>query len=358
MTLKKFSQETKHHSRILVIKLRHHGDMLLVTPVVHALKATYPDAKIDVLLYEETRQMLTNNPQVHRIYGIDRKWKKQGVRYQLQQEWQLLSQLRKQRYDIVLNLADQWRSIFVLAFIGAKRRIGFAFPKRDNVFWKKWHTDLVSTAEHATQHTVEQNLSILSPLGITTRDAPATMSYSAEEWRACEAKIPATFRDNYVVIQPTSRWFFKCWREKNMADVINALALDGQHVILTSGPDRKELEMVENILSGCHSDNVISLAGQFTLSELAALIDHARLFIGVDSVAMHMAAALQTPLVALFGASKLTFWHPWQAKGEVIWAGDYGPLPNPDDVDTRTSERYLDLIPSEAVINAARRLLS
>jgi hypothetical protein len=66
------------------------------------------------------------------------------------------------------------------------------------------------------------------------------------------------------------------------------------------------------------------LAGQLTLRQLAAVIDHARLFIGVDSVPMHMAAALGTPLVALFGPSKLTFWRPWQAKGEVIWAGDFG----------------------------------
>ncbi|VFS41712.1 putative lipopolysaccharide heptosyltransferase III [Enterobacter cancerogenus] len=67
--------------------------------------------------------------------------------------------------------------------------------------------------------------------------------------------------------------------------------------------------------------------------------------------------ALQTPCVALFGPSKLTFWSPWQVKGEVIWAGDYGPLPNPDAIDTNTKERYLDAIPVEAVVSAARRYL-
>ncbi|KPR12459.1 glycosyltransferase family 9 protein, partial [Enterobacter hormaechei] len=85
--------------------------------------------------------------------------------------------------------------------------------------------------------------------------------------------------------------------------------------------------------------------------------DHAILFIGVDSVPMHMAAALQTPCVALFGPSKLTFWSPWQVNGEVIWAGNYGPLPNPDAIDTKTTERYLDAIPVDAVVSAARRNL-
>ncbi|MFQ8717473.1 MAG: glycosyltransferase family 9 protein [Enterobacter hormaechei] len=93
------------------------------------------------------------------------------------------------------------------------------------------------------------------------------------------------------------------------------------------------------------------------LRQLASLIDHAALFIGVDSVPMHMAAALQTPCVALFGPSKLTFWSPWQVNGEVIWAGNYGPLPHPDAIDTKTTERYLDAIPVDAVVSAARRYL-
>ncbi len=78
--------------------------------------------------------------------------------------------------------------------------------------------------------------------------------------------------------------------------------------------------MIDRILAASPKTGVVSLAGQLTLRQLASLIDHARLFIGVDSVPMHMAAALQTPCVALFGPSKLTFWSPWQVKGEVIWA--------------------------------------
>jgi heptosyltransferase-3 len=108
-------------ARILVIKLRHHGDMLLITPVIQTLRQRYPDAKIDVLLYEETRDMLAANTDIHRIYGIDRKWKKQGQRHLIAMEWGLLRTLRKQHYDLVLNLADQWRSAIVTRFTGAPR---------------------------------------------------------------------------------------------------------------------------------------------------------------------------------------------------------------------------------------------
>jgi len=344
-------------SRILVIKLRHHGDMLLITPVISALKKNSPQAEIDVLLYEETRDMLAANPEIAQIHGIDRNWKKQGKRYQLHQEWQLLRTLRHRHYDMVINLADQWRSAIIAALTGAPVRIGFDFPKRRHPLWRWCHTDLASTATHPKQHTVEQNLSILAPLGIETADVSVTMGYTEEDWQICQQLLPAGARQNYVVIQPTSRWFFKCWREENMSQVVNELSQMGKHIVLTSGPDAKELKMIESILAGSPSANVTSLAGKMTLRQLAALIDHAQLFIGVDSVPMHMAAALKTPLIALFGPSKLVFWRPWQAQGEVLWAGDYGPLPDPDDIDTHTQERYLDLIPVENVIAAAKRLL-
>ena len=344
-------------SRILVIKLRHHGDMLLITPVISALKQYSPQAEIDVLLYEETRDMLAENPEIAQIYGIDRQWKKQGKCHQLHQEWQLLRTLRHRHYDMVINLADQWRSAMIAAITGASVRIGFDFPKRRHLLWQWCHTHLAATITHPKQHTVEQNLSILTPLGIETQNIPVTMSYTQEDWQTCLRLLPAGALQNYVVIQPTSRWFFKCWREENMSQVVNALSQMGKHVILTSGPDAKEIEMTEKILTGCASAHVTSLAGKMTLRQLAALIDHAQLFIGVDSVPMHMAAALKTPLIALFGPSKLVFWRPWQIQGEVLWAGDYGPLPDPDDIDTQTQERYLDLIPVENVIAAAKRLL-
>ncbi|ATZ10056.1 putative lipopolysaccharide heptosyltransferase III [Erwinia amylovora] len=343
--------------RILVIKFRHHGDMLLTTPVIRSLTAAWPEAEIDVLLYEETRAMLACHPDIHRIYAIDRTWKKEGLRFQLGQEWRLLKILRQQRYDVVVNLADQWRSAIITRFTGAPVRLGFDFPKRQGGLWQRCHTHLVATDQHQTMHTVEQNLSLLHPLNLAAIDSTVGMHYSPDDAHAVQRLLNGT--EKYIVIQPTSRWFFKCWSEEKFAAVLQSLRDDGHTIVLTSGPDTKELGMVKNIISLLSSDDkVISLAGQLTLNQLAALIDEAGLFIGVDSVPMHMAAALKTPCIALFGPSKLVFWRPWQVNGEVIWAGDFAPLPDPDSVDTKTSERYLDAIPVETVLNAARRLLA
>ncbi|MQL49808.1 putative lipopolysaccharide heptosyltransferase III [Photorhabdus khanii] len=345
-------------SRILIIKLRHHGDVLLVTPVINTLKDNYPSVEIDVLLYKETEPILANFSSVANIFSMDRQWRKQGARVHFSHEWRLLKQLRNRKYDIVINLADQWYSAFVTRFTRAKVRIGLDLAKRRSLFWKKCFTNLVPTEHSEFLHIVEQNLSTLSLLNLPSTSTKVTMSYRQEDRDTVRMLLEQHgVSQKYIVVQPTSRWFFKCWDEKKMSETISALQSDGWTVVVTSGPDRKEEDMVETILSSCPKERVISLAGQLTLPQLAALIDEANLFIGVDSIPMHMAAALKTPCIALFGPSKLVFWHPWEAKGEVIWAGDYGDLPDPDDVDTKRGIRYLNVIPSDVVITAARRNL-
>lgn len=345
--------------KILIIKLRHHGDMLLVTPVIQTLHENYPDAQIDVLLFKETESMLSQNPLVNHCYVIDRKWKKLGLRQRIKHEWQLLKNLRQQRYQVVVNLADQWRSGLLTRVTGAKIRLGFDFPKRRGNFWQRSHTETVSVADHADLHTVQQNLSILAPLALDSTSTKATMSYLPDDQSRIEQLLAEHQLDaSFIVIHPTSRWFFKCWPEHKMAHLINELSREGKKIIITASPDAKELAMVNKILTLCDvSNNLINLAGEISLPQLAALIDKAELFIGVDSVPMHMAAALKTPYIALFGPSKLKLWHPWEAEGEIIWAGDYGPLPDPDSIDTSIDNRYLDLIPVTSVLDSVRRLL-
>src|SRR5476651_119454 len=344
--------------RILIIKLRHHGDMLLTTPVISTLKEHYPEAEIDMLMYLETKDMLASNPLLTTLFTIDRTWKKQGKLAHIRHETQLVKRLISRKYDLVINLADQWRSALVAKLTGAPIRIGFNFPKRKGALWQHCHTHLVDVADHNQLHTVEQNLSILTPLNLSPHVTQVTMSYSAED-KAVVGKLLQShhIEGPFVVVQPTSRWFFKCWTDEKMSQTITALRAEGVSVILTSGPADNELKMVERILAQCPADGVVSLAGKLTLRQLAALIDQASLFLGVDSVPMHMAAALKTPLVAFFGPSKRVFWSPWQAIGEVIWAGDFCQLPDPDDIDTHTSERYLDAIPVQPVIDAARKRL-
>ncbi len=93
--------------------------MLLVTPVISSLRQNYPQAQIDVLLYQETQEMLASNPELSTLFAIDRQWKKLGARAHLGHELALLRRLKAQRYDLVVNLADQWRSAIITRLTGA-----------------------------------------------------------------------------------------------------------------------------------------------------------------------------------------------------------------------------------------------
>lgn len=344
---------------ILLIKLRHHGDMLLTTPAINALRQRYPQASIDVLLYQETRPMLEAHPDIRHLHVIDRKWKLQGGWRKLGHEVALIRAVRGCHYDLVINLADQWRAALITLLSAAPLRIGFAFKKRDNLLWRLCHNQLVPTHDHSKLHTVEQNMSALAPLGISGEGARVSMHYSAADQQSVLARLAEKqIASPFIVVQPTSRWGFKCWEEESVAATIDQLAQPQRPVILTAGPDKHELAMIARIQALCTSPHVVSLAGQFTLPQLAALIDHARMFIGVDSAPMHMAAALDTPCIALFGPTKLQHWRPWGDNNRVIWAGDYGPLPSPDSIDTKTDQRYLSAIPVKDVVAAARSYLN
>jgi heptosyltransferase III len=344
-------------NRILLIKLRHHGDVLLSTPVISTLRSHYPDAEIDVLVYRETIPMLSRHPDIQYLFGLERSlhgWQK------IHHLWNLYRKLSRRHYDWVLHLSDQWNGALLTRILKPKEAVGFDYPKRRNKYWRQCFTRLAQIAPSDSLHAVEQNLRAVEALGLTVAasDKRCTMAICQEDRDDIRQKLASLgIHGAYIVVHPPARWFFKCWEDDRFAEVIQALSNDGWPVIVSGGGSEQELTLVGNIMSRVHSPRVHSLAGQLTLNTLAALIDGARLFIGVDSVPMHMAAALQTDCVALFGPSKLNEWHPWMTRSIVINAADYGALIDPDDVDTRTNQRYLGAIPTEAVLQATHRML-
>src|SRR5258706_2454201 len=93
-------------SRVLVIKLRHHGDVLLTSPIFSVLKRYAPHVEIDALVYGETREMLSLHPAIANVYTIDRAWKRDTPWTRLRHEWRLLRQLRARRYDLLIHLTE------------------------------------------------------------------------------------------------------------------------------------------------------------------------------------------------------------------------------------------------------------
>ncbi len=306
--------------RALVIKLRHHGDVLLSSPVFTALKRAAPEAEIDALVYRETAPMLEGHPAISVLHTIDRALKKSGPFARLRGEWRLWRALRARRYDLVVHLTEHPRGAWLTRLAGA--RYGVA-PERERAgwFWRSCFTHRYLLPLASPRHTVETHLDALRRIGIWPDDADKALvlvpGAAAEAGVAKLLAAHALARGRFVLIHPGSRWLFKCLPAAPTAAMLDRLAADGWPLVMTGAPDLAEVALVSAIKAAMHSP-VVDLSGQLTLPELGALIAAARVFIGCDTAPMHMAAAMGTPVVAWFGPSDERVWGPWRVPHRVV----------------------------------------
>lgn len=347
--------------RVLVIKLRHHGDVLLASPVLSVLKNHAPHAEIDALVYADTAPMLDMHPALAQLHVIDRGWKAAGALAQASAEWYLFAALRARRFDLVVHLTEHPRGAWLARLLDTRWAVG---PKRNDEpdWWRRSFTHRYAQVNRVGRHTVERNLDALRRIGIQPRDderaltliAGAQADQRIGDLLARHGLNPGTF----VHIHAASRWLFKCWTTERNAALIDALQADGWPVVLTAAPDARELQMVGDIVGGTCSP-VINLAGKLTLKELAALTARARLFVGVDSAPMHIASAVGTPVVALFGPSSDTDWGPWRVAQRVIVSAEHVCRPcGLDGCGGGKISECLTTLPVARVLQASRELLA
>ena len=338
---------------ILVIKLRNIGDVLLTTPAFKALKETFPDARITAVVPADTEEMLTLNPNIDEIVTL-----KRGAG--LKAEIEFIRKIRAQSYDLAINMTEGDRGVIIALLSGARYRIGI--DPRGKGFWGKKHllTHLVRYINDG-RHRAVMDLDILKPLGIECTSPEVQLVTSQEDDRYVEDLLKDNEiedKDRIAVLHPTSRWLFKCWKDEATAEVIDYLEGRGFRVVLTSGPDRKELERVIHIISLAKS-SPLDLSGRLTLKRLAALYKRSSLFFGVDTAPMHMAAAVGTPVVALFGPSDSSVWGPFTKKRIIVSRKNEFPcVPcKKDGCGGSKKSRCLDEITTREAIAAIEELI-
>jgi heptosyltransferase III len=312
--------------RVLVTKLRHHGDVLLASPVFAALRAHAPHLETDALVYRETSPMLANHPAIANLFSVDRDWKRQGMVAQLRSESRLLGALRERKYDLLVHLTEHPRGIWLRRALGVRYAVA---PSRHDppALWRTSFTHFYALPRGTRRHTVELNLDALRRIGVHPEDSAKRLVLVPGA--AADARVEDLLRTHglargsFIQLHPGSRWIFKCWPAGQVAELIARLVDEGERVVLTGAPDSREQAMIDTIL-GRISTSVVNLAGQLSLSELAALTGRAKAFVGVDSAPMHIAAAMGTPAVALFGPSGEVEWGPWMAVHRIV-ASDAHP---------------------------------
>lgn len=287
--------------KILIIKLRHLGDVLLSTPVFSSLQSAFPDAQIDAYIWKEAAPMLQGHPAVAKLHLYDRKWKELSLLKRVPKELSLLRAIRSEKYDLVVNLTEGDRGAHVAMISGAKTRVGFV-PKKKHM--RRAFTHLVKHCPNP-RHTVERDLDAVRILGIHPKwdERDLTFAVSEEHRKKAEELVG---EGPYVVIHAPSRWRFKCLPQALMAKVIDLL---DARVVLTGAPS--EREYVQGIVDQTEKE-VLNLAGLTSLKEMGAVFQGSRGLITVDSVSLHIASALKVPTVALFGPTSEKNWGPWR----------------------------------------------
>ncbi len=305
--------------RVLVIKLRHLGDVLLTSPVFTVLKNHAPQLEIDALVYRDTEPMLSGHPAITNIFTIDRGWKKEDWTTQMAHEWRLLRSLRACHYDLIVHLTENARGAVLSLLLKPPYSVARDYSAKRGRLWRNSFTHRYQSPDR--RHTVEMHLDALRRLGVYPRtdERRLTLVSGAEAERsvrdllARHGLVPKSF----IHLHPTSRWMFKSWDAEKNAALITVLQEAGESVVLTAAPSEPELQYAARITARLKKP-ILDLSGKLNLKQLAALTAQAKCFVGVDSVPMHIAAAVQTPCVAMFGPSNEIIWGPWQVRHRVL----------------------------------------
>ncbi len=295
---------------------RQIGDVLLLTPALAALRAHYPQARITAVVNDFTAPMLENSPDLDQVWTYQRKGGGSGFWLRLRSELALARRVRRAGFDLTLDFTSGDRSAIYSLLSGACQRLTHAKvrgPFRPQ-YWA--YTDRVIRSE-VVMHQVRLHLDLLRPLSITVAEPKLVLRLTEAEraWARQQRSTPAR---PVVVAHLVANWLFKCWDDAKAAQVIDWLQREQEaEVWFTCGPAPAELARARAILALCQTQPRIWL-GNLTLRQLAALIGEADAFLGVDTAPMHMAAALGTPLVALFGPTLPAIWKPWAAQSVVL----------------------------------------
>ena len=331
--------------RILVIKLRYIGDVLLTTPVLKNLRLNFQDARLDVLVNAGTEEVLKHNTDVNEI--------KFAERGSLIRQFAFIRELRKTKYDLVIDVTDSDRSAIISHLSGAPIRAGYNSENR----WRgRCYTHIVQ-ANRDKMHTVDYQLEALRLLNIPVKSSELVLSLSHEDEVFADKLLSEYKLDDgrpIVLIHPGARWWFKSWPPEYFAKLADALQGDFKsHVILAGGPSDQEIvRKIQNLMAA----KAISLAGKTTILQLAALLKHCQLSIGNDNGGMHVATAVGTPVVAFFGLTNPLLWGPRGSGHTVFYKGiDCSPcFPNGC---VRGDQSCMRMIHIDEVLEAVRIIL-
>lgn len=301
----------KEKKRILVINTMCIGDVMLTTPALRALKNNFPNSHLAMVVDKSCQAVLENNPNVDEIIPMDKKAVDKSIFTLLQ----FIKQIRKRKLDLVVNLSCNERSIFLTAFSGAKKKIGYAHRGQGIILDGKVPFKDIPEGK---RHMADANLAVVGSLGLKKENNGLEIfpTQEDEKFAARFLKENGVGKDEVLIgLNTGAKWLSKRWTKEGFAALAKALQKrDKVRVIFFGGPE--DVERVKEIAALLPEKPLIA-AGKTTLRQLAALIKKCRVFITNDSGPMHIAVGTKTPVIALYGPSPIGGFSPY-GQGHTI----------------------------------------
>ncbi len=351
--------------KILLVRLRQIGDVVFTTPTFAALRDHLPDASLTYLVEPAAAPVVVSNPDLARVIVAPRARGVRGIAADLA----LGRRLRREHFDVVLDFHGGPRASLLTWLSGAPRRIGYEVAGRSWMYTER----VARPRELRARHSVENQWDLLAVLGVpppTPERYPTRMPVSPETVASVRSRLAAhgvAATARLVVMHVSAGNPFRRWPIRAFASVATSVArlAPDIRVIVTSGPS--EAEAAARVIADARAalgrdeqDRVVA-CGEFSLTELRALLDGAALYLGGDSGPMHIASTTRVPMVSLYGPTlpaRSAPWRPGTLPAVAVEVHGLSCRPCDQRVCEPGDFRCLSGIAPASVIDAATRLLA
>lgn len=309
-------QQLPENSRVLFIRLRNLGEAVLDTANLRALKRWRPDLQITTLVEAIYTDLYAADPDVAAL-PLER-----GHRDKRSSFWSrlgMIREIRSRKFAAVINLHGGPTSAQLTAASGARYRIGAAHFRNGYAYNLR-----VPPAEEILArdnlHTVESQFAWFKWLGLPNESPEPTQLFVVPQMRESARPKMRSVGINpalpYAVLAPTNEFYTKCWMPERYADIADQLIARGWQIVMTGAPTDEQRVQLHSV-NAAGSQHLAELSS-LSIGELTALIAGSGLFVGNDSGPAHIAAAVQIPLVVLFGPASAVRWRPWHNAPAVV----------------------------------------
>ncbi len=295
---------------ILISRLRFMGDIILTTPLIRAIGEAWPETRQHYLAETPYHVLLENNPFLQEIVPFDfKKIQKLNHWQQIKAQSRFLYELRQRHFDLAIDLFGNPRSALQTWFTGARYQIGGNFRGRGRLY------NIRLNYEGLKLNAIQFHLQVLKPLGISPPEMPRTEMFTtiAEDQQAIQLLTAAGIDINQPIIgiHPGATWPAKMWLLDGFIQLIRKIQQWGRpQIVLTSG--QSEAERLGSILAAL--DMPVFAPPVLALRELAALLKQFSLYISNDCGPMHLAVAVKTKTLGIFGPGEPDIWFPYLAE--------------------------------------------